>query len=110
MPVLSIMRTLSLFALVALALFSISCDNAPPARAAVPSDSSKSERTAMNTPTAKIRVINKDGKLSEPVEAPKLVLSDAEWQKRLTKEQYKIGRAKGTEPAFCGGLLNNHEA
>ena len=61
------------------------------------------------TPTARLRVIDKAGKLSDPIDVPKLVLSDAEWQKRLTKEQYRIGRAKGTEPAFCGGLLNNHE-
>ena len=59
---------------------------------------------------ARVRVITKEGKLSEPIDAPKLVLSDAEWQNRLTKEQYRIGRGKGTEPAFCGGLLNNHEA
>lgn len=32
----------------------------------------------------------------------KLVLSDAEWQKRLTPEQYKILRNHATEPAFCG--------
>ena len=38
---------------------------------------------------------------------PRLVLSDAEWRKRLTPEQYRITRGKGTEPAFCGGLLNN---
>lgn len=33
----------------------------------------------------------------------KLTLSDAEWQKRLTPEQYTVLRRKGTEPAFCGG-------
>ena len=42
-----------------------------------------------------------------PVEVPMLVLSDAEWRLRLTPEQYRITRAKDTEPAFCGGLLNN---
>ena len=30
--------------------------------------------------------------------------------KRLTPEQYRITRGKDTEPAFCGGLLNNKEA
>ncbi|MCB0825479.1 MAG: peptide-methionine (R)-S-oxide reductase MsrB [Armatimonadetes bacterium] len=44
-----------------------------------------------------------------PKREDKLVLSDTEWQKRLTPEQYKILRAKGTEAAFCGGYLNNKE-
>jgi peptide-methionine (R)-S-oxide reductase len=33
----------------------------------------------------------------------KLVLSEDEWQKRLTPEQYRVLRRQGTEPAFCGG-------
>lgn len=32
-----------------------------------------------------------------------LELSDAEWQRRLTPEQYRVLRRQGTEPAFCGG-------
>lgn len=32
----------------------------------------------------------------------KLTLSDEEWKKRLTAEQYKILRNHATEPAFCG--------
>lgn len=32
----------------------------------------------------------------------KLTLSDEEWKKRLTPEQYKVLRNHGTEPAFCG--------
>ena len=103
MTVVSFMRTLSL---VLISLLLASCDRPPTANAASPNSSD--ERNPM-TSTARVRVIDKNGKLSDPVEAPKLVLSDAEWQKRLTKEQYRIGRAKGTEPAFCGGLLNNHE-
>ena len=30
-------------------------------------------------------------------------LTDADWRKRLTPEQYKVLRRQGTEPAFCGG-------
>src|SRR5690349_7791962 len=57
-----------------------------------------------------VRLIGPDGKLSEPVVTPKVTHSDVEWQKILTPEQYKIMRTKGTEAAFCGGLLNNKEA
>src|SRR5947208_4544118 len=109
MPVFTIMRILLACSLLMLITLT-SCDRPPAASAAAPRDpDAKPERTAMSSPTTRVRVINKEGKLSEPIDAPKLVLSDAEWQKRLNKEQYRIGRAKGTEPAFCGGLLNNHE-
>ena len=38
----------------------------------------------------------------------KVELSDAEWQQRLTPEQYEILRKRGTERAFTGALYNNH--
>lgn len=34
----------------------------------------------------------------------KFVLSDEEWRRRLTPEQYSITRRKGTEPAFTGAF------
>jgi len=40
-------------------------------------------------------------KQSEEVSA-KVVKSDEEWQKILTKEQYEVMRQRGTEPAFSG--------
>ena len=58
----------------------------------------------------KVKVFDKAGKLVGPIEMAKVVKTDAEWQKLLTPEQYEIARAKGTERAFCGNLLDNHMA
>src|ERR1051326_6813727 len=39
----------------------------------------------------------------------KITRSDAEWQKRLTSQQYHITRERGTERAFSGQFWDNHE-
>jgi methionine-R-sulfoxide reductase len=55
----------------------------------------------------KIRVYNGRGELVGPVESAPVVKTDAEWQRQLTPKQYEVARGKGTEPPFCGLLLDN---
>lgn len=43
-----------------------------------------------------------------PKRDDKLVLTDAEWRRRLTADQYRILRSHATDPAFCGILEDNH--
>jgi methionine-R-sulfoxide reductase len=67
------------------------------------------EIPAMN-PTVKVKVFNRSGQLVGPIEMPKVIKPDAVWEAELTPAQYQIARAKGTEPAFCGNLLDNKQA
>ncbi|MCX6935402.1 MAG: peptide-methionine (S)-S-oxide reductase MsrA, partial [Verrucomicrobia bacterium] len=49
------------------------------------------------------------GKAGSVVEVPKVSRSDKEWAMRLTVEQFRVGRAAGTERAFCGVFNDNHK-
>ncbi len=54
-----------------------------------------------------VKLINADGVLVGPVRVPRVERSDEDWRARLTPEQYRIARGKGTEAPFCGTLLDN---
>jgi peptide-methionine (R)-S-oxide reductase len=49
------------------------------------------------------------GERKETVHVPKIVKSDAEWQKELPPNSYNITRHDDTEMAFSGQYWNNHE-
>ncbi len=74
----------------------------PPAPA---SQNSNSNQVAM----VQVRLLDDNGLPGPVISSPKVVKTDAEWAKQLTPEQYKITRAKGTEPAFCGAFFDQHK-
>ncbi len=45
----------------------------------------------------------------EEYKGEKIVKTEAEWRKELTKEQFYVMREKGTERAYTGELNDNHE-
>jgi methionine-R-sulfoxide reductase len=59
--------------------------------------------------TVVVRFLRPDGSPTAAETVDKVVKPDSEWQRLLTPEQYRVTRGKGTEPAFCGGLLKNKE-
>jgi methionine-R-sulfoxide reductase len=75
------------------------------ARDAGAPDNTKAEPA--ETATVQVRLLGDDGKPGPLTTVARVVKTDAEWRKQLTADQYKIARAKGTEPAFCGAFFDN---
>ncbi len=107
------MRWLFIVSLPLLLLAAVGCGRRAVPESAVPESTAMSRiepEASTSGPLVRVRVIGPDGRLSEPIEEPRLVLPDDEWRARLTPEQYRITRGKDTERAFCGGLLGNKQA
>ena len=66
-------------------------------------------KTGATPTTVTVRLLDKDGKLTEPQAVAKVIKTDAEWQAQLTPEQYEVARDHGTERAFCGIFHDNHK-
>ena len=93
-------------------LAGLGCDGrSPPAAAvSVAAEAGNQPGAHAEKSLVKVKVFSKAGELVGPVESARVVKTDAEWQKLLTPEQYKISRNKGTEAPFCGNLLDNKTA
>jgi peptide-methionine (R)-S-oxide reductase len=63
-------------------------------------------RAAAAKPSSDPKPRTRRKSMSETTKRPKVVKSDAEWQKELTPEQFYITRKHGTEAAWTGPYLN----
>ena len=65
-------------------------------------------RTALSALAAVAGASVMRGQMASSAEEGHIVLTDAEWRRKLTPEQYAILRKDGTEPPFSSPLLNEH--
>jgi peptide methionine sulfoxide reductase msrA/msrB len=67
----------------------------------------KNDKHHHNPHDVSVYVFNAKGQLVGPVDSPKVVLTAAQWRRKLSAEQYHTLRAKDTEAPFCGTLIDN---
>lgn len=67
------------------------------------------QQSPNDTNTVAVQLIGPNGEPGPVVQSPRVVKTDAEWEKQLGPTVYRVLRAKGTEAPFCGNLLDNHK-
>jgi peptide-methionine (R)-S-oxide reductase len=60
-------------------------------------------------PTVTIVEFSNDGKRLRTVSVPRVVKSEEEWKKQLSPASFEVTRHAGTETAFTGALLEEHD-
>lgn len=112
-------RTLSLSAILVLIVFAFACDRGALNSTNIQPDSAASESTVDDSEKARTKnAVPENNTVPERIAfsevptqrvEPKLKLSEAQWKERLSPAQFEVLRKNGTERAFSGELLNNHE-